>query len=130
MNASEAVQTVLTRWLDREPDLTPLQINLGQCERFAEDVIALLGGCCIEEGRFVHDGRLREAWVPGHVWVVFQGRNYDAERPGGVDDFRELPHYRRWVKKLVEDVGATEAASLVARLERYGRTSIRGSAGL
>jgi len=29
-----------------------------------------------------------------HQWLEYEGRHYDAEHPGGVDDWRRLKHFR------------------------------------
>jgi len=41
-----------------------------------------------------------------HVWVVIEGRHYDAEAPAGVDNAFDLPFFRR----SIEDFLAARAA--------------------
>lgn len=36
----------------------------------------------------------------GHVWIYSHGKHYDVETIHGVDNFWELPIYKRQVKKL------------------------------
>jgi hypothetical protein len=38
---------------------------------------------------------LTESPLPGHAWVFFHGRHFDAECPQGVRNWRNLPVFRR-----------------------------------
>ena len=38
--------------------------------------------------------------IPAHVWIVLNGRHYDAECPQGVDNFFELPLLERGMKAI------------------------------
>lgn len=44
--------------------------------------------------------RFRSRAVPCHVWIVHNGRHYDAECPEGVDNFFELPLIRRGMERM------------------------------
>jgi len=32
--------------------------------------------------------------LPGHIWIYYNGRHYDAERPYGVNNFMDLPYFQ------------------------------------
>lgn len=34
-----------------------------------------------------------------HIWTISAGRNYDAEAPGGVDNFLDLPFFQRIIQR-------------------------------
>jgi hypothetical protein len=34
------------------------------------------------------------------IWVCYNGRHYDAESPGGVDNWTELPIFKRYFNKF------------------------------
>ena len=53
--------------------------------------------------------RLAEAagWSGGtHVWLSFGGLHYDAETPDGVENFLDLPFFRRVVATWIAETGA------------------------
>jgi hypothetical protein len=37
--------------------------------------------------------------LPPHMWVIYKTKCYDAETPDGVDDFLDLPIFKRMKKK-------------------------------
>lgn len=79
---------------------TPYEINDGDCEEFAYAVLGYLlndpykdqHDNCRElcESNFLDFGDL-----PGHTWVYYNGKHYDAECPDGVTDWRHLPLYEK-----------------------------------
>ncbi len=77
----------------------PYEINCGNCEEFAADVIDALG---MVEGDTItalwHD-EMPDCTAQENVWwshkfIRFQGRYYDSECPEGVDEWRELPCFQ------------------------------------
>jgi hypothetical protein len=93
--------------------VTPEEINNGLCEDFADSVMAEMGYPIRKQTntRFVQAdpfdqpdefGNKDVAW-PGHFWIVWDGKHYDAECPDGVDCWHDLPLFARWIaaKKLV-----------------------------
>lgn len=62
---------------------TPYDINNGKCEDFAFAVENLAKEAGINPDE-IHWYSSPEEW-PGHVWLSYQGRHYDAETPEGVD---------------------------------------------
>jgi len=81
-------------------ETTPYEINNGDCEAFAMDVIDELGG--EDPPRLFMDNTPSDEWeesdAPGHCWVVHEGRLYDAECPGGVKTWEELPIFVKWAR--------------------------------
>lgn len=76
-------------------------INKGYCDLFAEDLVEELGGktditYIIDNDELAPDDSYRIG--TDHVWVYHNGKHYDAETPYGVDNFLELPHFKRWLK--------------------------------
>jgi hypothetical protein len=70
-------------------------INSGECENFAYELLEKLGEynentCELETRNFVHPDVL-----PTHVWVFHNGKHYDAEAPQGVDNWFDLPIFKR-----------------------------------
>jgi hypothetical protein len=72
-------------------DQNPYEINCGNCEEFAADLIAVCG----KGNMFWHDEMEdctteEEKWW-AHCFVEVDGRFYDAECPNGVDNWRQIP---------------------------------------
>jgi len=109
------------------------QINNGQCENFAMDLLDALGGygpntyelttnnffnissvageiaaLKDESGKYYYEnyGKLPDDIDPDefrgvgdHVWVYHAGKHYDAEDPNGVENFLDLPLFRRAINR-------------------------------
>jgi len=76
----------------------PILINDGRCEEFAMNIIDSLGGYSGELYE-LSTGNFDPEWktdLPGHVWVFYKGRHYDAEAPQGVENWRELPIFKQF----------------------------------
>lgn len=75
-----------------DPDfpLSPRHINQGRCELFAMDVLLKVPGARVRS-----TGALTREELPEHYWVLYNGRHYDAEAPEGVENWRDLPFFRR-----------------------------------
>lgn len=76
---------------ERLYDQSAYEINCGNCEEFAADVIALYG-----QGELVWHDNMPDCtpeesdwWA--HCFVMVDGRFYDSQTPDGVDHWRELP---------------------------------------
>jgi hypothetical protein len=84
------------RWCEN----APYEINNGDCEAFTMDIIDELGG--EDAPRLFMDNTPPDAWgdsdAPEHCWVVYEGRFYDAECPGGVKTREELPIFVKWAR--------------------------------
>jgi len=77
---------------------TPYDINCGNCEEFAHDVIGILNG-----GKPCEETEELSAWwndeldpqdEPCHKFIRYRGRYYDSQSPEGVDDWRDLPCFQ------------------------------------
>lgn len=42
-----------------------------------------------------------------HVWISTGGKHYDAEAPDGVQNFFDLPFFKRWIVGIKAEVGET-----------------------
>jgi hypothetical protein len=126
---SETIVRLGERYVEQGLSASLYDINNGNCEMFAQDVCDALGGensllsvewadsysvdgdgdewdvaliqktwpkCQPTHGLTWNDVRLS---VPSHAWIVFQNRHYDAECPEGVDNFFELPLFRRIMER-------------------------------
>lgn len=93
MTIESAIRTLLaTEWADE----SPRQINSGRCEEFAEaaaDFSGLRPEITVTRDEMTPPGR--RFYLPGHVWIIHEGRHYDAEAPAGVDRWQELPIFAR-----------------------------------
>jgi len=99
MQISDAIRLLLTThplWARRDPRT---EINRGGCEGFMLAVCKLVSGA--EErttGPFMGpngeeiDGPFDHV---AHYWIFCNGRHYDAEAPGGVDQMEKLPIFAR-----------------------------------
>ena len=66
---------------------TPVEINAGECEDFAMDVIKQMGGYSED----ITDMAMPiESEYFGHVWIKYKGKHYDALHPGGVKNWKDL----------------------------------------
>ena len=75
--------------------ITPHAINNGLCEDFAMMVIEQMGGYSSELEEVATESFDGANDLPGHVWIYYQDKFYDAECPQGVKDWRELPIFKR-----------------------------------
>ncbi|MBI3416717.1 MAG: hypothetical protein HY043_15605 [Verrucomicrobia bacterium] len=72
--------------------LQPCDINNGNCDYFAEDFLFASKTL----------GNLGEFFVtpddedlPRHCWACVSGKHFDAEAPEGVEDWRDLPIFKK-----------------------------------
>lgn len=96
MNISEIIESATKKAFELD-GLTPYQINNGLCEEFALGLVSKVAGAedvCTEN--FVDFGEL-----PGHMWVIYEDKHYDAECPEGVTDFKELPIFKKYLASCV-----------------------------
>jgi len=71
---------------------SPHNINNGECEDFAMTIIERMGGYTEELREGTPDF---DSVLPGHYWIEYKGKYYDAECPSGVSDWHKLPVFRR-----------------------------------
>lgn len=82
----------------------PQSINSGDCDRFAEELVARLKyghametvGADEDDYDDPEDFDEDMADVPNHAFVQIGNRYYDAETPQGVTNWWELPVYKRF----------------------------------
>lgn len=95
----------------KQEGLTPAEINSGNCDEAAEFVAAKLGDGAVPT--YTEDNS-EDDDLPGHCWVKWRGKHYDAEAPAGVTDWRDLPIFSRPRKNplpvIEEGSGAADAA--------------------
>lgn len=75
----------------KELGLEPYDINNGYCDVLADEIEYKIPGAesvCTEN--FTDSGK-----YPGHIWIYYKGRHYDAESPEGVKDWKELPIFKK-----------------------------------
>jgi hypothetical protein len=93
VDVSDVVRSVLAS--DYWRGTSPRDINAGGCEDFQQDVIAA-GKLCGATAELCTENFPEEgARLPGHCWVQHEGRHYDAEAPDGVEDWQDLPIFKR-----------------------------------
>jgi len=63
-------------------------INNGECDEFAMEVIERMGGY---QTGITEQSEPLESKYGGHVWIVWNNHHYDAECPNGVQNFEQLP---------------------------------------
>lgn len=122
----QLVRMIRDRYIKTQPGFNARTINTGQCEDFAQDLIELLPGATsnniVESTLMLIDDKKKLArqnirvvgdpldlivdykgtilnYFPGHYWVLYKGRHYDAECPLGVTNWLELPLFKRALKK-------------------------------
>lgn len=88
----------LIKDLVTEYDKSPYDINNGECEDFALEIIRRMGGYSPD----LTDGAPNdmECKLPGHYWIEYKGKYYDAECPQGVSKWQELPIFKKCISKL------------------------------
>jgi hypothetical protein len=79
--------------LVKEFGKTPYQINDGECDDFADKLQEQIGGVFLQTAPW--DGNFVSSQLPGHAWVYWGGRHYDAETPNGVADWKQLPIFKK-----------------------------------
>ncbi len=73
--------------LIKEFNMSPSQINNGNCVEFADALFEITGG---EIYSFSEDSLFF-----GHDFLKFNGLSYDAETPCGVSSYKDLPFCKR-----------------------------------
>ena len=77
----------------------PKEINDGYCSWFAMTLEFEIGDeVTVQDSSQVdNDGILTS-----HTWVIYKSKHYDAETPDGVDDYLDLPQFKRMKKQDLE----------------------------
>ncbi len=69
---------------------TPYEVNNGLCGEISEHVESAVPGA----REFATSSY---SVLPGHSWIYYGDRHYDAEAPHGVEEFLDLPIFQRWL---------------------------------
>lgn len=78
--------------LDQElPDLKA--INNGYCGWVSDEIIGFLNA--FEDDETSYRQLESPRGYPGHFWIEYKGRHYDAEAPDGVELWTDLPIFKR-----------------------------------
>ncbi|MCX9084348.1 MAG: hypothetical protein OIN87_06060 [Candidatus Methanoperedens sp.] len=73
----------------------PQEINKIGCSWFAMTIASEIGDeATLQESIDVDSDNI----LTPHMWVIYKNKCYDAETPEGVDDFLELPIFKRMKK--------------------------------
>jgi hypothetical protein len=74
-------------------------INNGYCKQFANGVKETMGN---PEDLIIHTyGMHTNEHIPyNHAWIEYNGRHYDAERPEGVDEAKQLPIFHNEINPI------------------------------
>lgn len=87
------IRELVAEWCGEDGN-TPEDINNGSCDAFARTVERDFPGA-----RAAWDYQLDRTKDSGfyccHMLVEYEGRYYDAERPDGVEDWKDLPYFVR-----------------------------------
>ena len=74
--------------------LSPIEVNSGRCEDLMQLVCDTVEDADWLGTEEVEDKLEGYHWI-GHVWIVYQGKHYDAECIDGVDNFLDLPIFQK-----------------------------------
>ena len=91
------IETIIDAVCDRYFRLysqTAQEINCGNCESFAHDVVGILGSGEVFWHEELLDCSKREAAYWSHCFILYNGKAYDSETPKGVNRWRDLPCFR------------------------------------
>ena len=96
----------LVAYYKKEHKCSLFDINNGYCGDFADELVEKTGGLVIGVG---HSSLLKRTTVkteygpstmysepdmPGHVWIFWKGKHYDAENPQGVKNWKDLKIFK------------------------------------
>lgn len=89
-------QVTLDNWLVAKGIRSAYEVNSGDCENFAMDHQELIPGSEI----IGTDNML--GWdtdYPGHIWLYDGIKHYDSETLEGVEDYLDLPIFKRYIDR-------------------------------
>jgi len=90
-----AIQACLREFLKEYK--TPYEINDGACEDFMQCVIEKVPKASDRSSESV-DGEY--TLLPGHVWIFYRGKHYDAETINGVKNWKDLPVFKKYYQNI------------------------------
>jgi len=74
----------------------PQEINEIGCSWFAMTIASEIGAEAILQESSEVDG---DDLLTSHMWIIYKNKCYDAETPEGVDDYLDLPIFKRMNEK-------------------------------
>lgn len=86
MNINKVIQDTIKEYKKKYND-SPKEINFGNCDQFAWDVIKKMGG---ESEILSYQDVLFE-----HCFIKYKNKYYDSECSNGVTHYKLLPHFKR-----------------------------------
>jgi len=119
-NLSEVIIKTSTEMMS-DNNYTLKNLNEGDCENFALEVLSNFFDDDLIESLFYREfNRVKlvtsydyDEKLDDHVWIVFEDRHYDAEAPNGVDDYLDLPIYKRQFGNIKEHMIITKFESFI-----------------
>ena len=104
MTVVETIRDTIRFWTDtshpdrirRDWSWEPHQINRGMCGKFADQIAAR---CNEVEKAGTYMEKYGDDSFPDHMWVTDGNKHYDAEAPEGVEDWRDLPFFKKRLKR-------------------------------
>lgn len=94
VSITEVINNLINKFGDE-----PIVINAGDCYEFACAVVQQ-----VPNAKVLWDSELDEKFKPmylstgHHAFVKYKDKYYDAECPEGINDFHDLPFYKRFTK--------------------------------
>jgi hypothetical protein len=114
LSITEVIKWLRRRWhkLDYHA-LSPRasDINNGDCEEFAwaiiwamgyeieNDEVEIRGDPFDQPDEFGNGPYLGAQGWPGHFWIEYKGKHYDADCADGVECWHDLPIFKSWIKR-------------------------------
>jgi hypothetical protein len=90
----EKTITKLVKEWEKKYNISPYEINNGNCEEFAYQIVEKIPEACLNYGDDTDD------LFFGHVWIEYQEKYYDAECPKGVNKLEDLPIFKKRRRKM------------------------------
>lgn len=90
MNIKNIILALIKEW-----NISPYDINNGQCEDFAMEIINRMGGYSANITEVCTENFVEFGELVGHYWILYKGKHYDAECPNGTKDWKNLPIFNK-----------------------------------
>jgi len=93
-DVTDIINNIFIEW-KKEYNYTRRQINNGECLEFANEVITRQSNVEMMRTGDVLGYDDQYDVEPFHVWVYDGQYHYDVEEPDGVEEWNELPFFKR-----------------------------------
>ena len=118
---TKLIQESAKEWLYADEPICYIDINSGSCgefalhveERLPSDAKVILSSTATymrETDSIYFQSRNNEYTdikFSNHMWITFEGRHFDIERPRGVENFIDLPFFQREIE--IQRTGVSES---------------------